>query len=386
MSRARLRSVRDLPTAGRRVFLRADLNVPLRDGRVADDARIRASLETLEYLRAGGARVVVASHLGRPGGKRRPELSLGPLAQALDLPLASDCVGPEVEERVARLAEGEALLLENLRFHPGEEENAPDFAAALARLCDVYVNDAFGTAHRAHASTAGIVGRVADSAAGLLLEREIEVLSRLRDAPTRPYVCIIGGAKISDKLAVLETLATRADALIVGGAMAYTFLLARGEPVGSSLVEPERIDAARRLLAGSAELLLPSDHVVARGADDAAGAETVTRIPDDRMGLDVGPATTAAIRKCLEGAQTVFWNGPLGRFEFPPFDAGTRALALTLAASSAYCVVGGGDSLAAVHACGVADRVDHLSTGGGAALELLEGRALPGVEVLRESP
>ena len=382
--RGRLRTVRDLRMAGRRVFLRADLNVPLRGNRVADDARIRASLQTLEHVRVAGGRVVLASHLGRPCGERLPELSLRPVADALGLPLAPDCVGPEVERQVARLGDGDALVLENLRFHPGEEKNAPEFASALARLCDVYVNDAFGSAHRAHASTTGLADLVGDAGAGLLLERELEALTRVRDEPTRPYVCVLGGAKVSDKLAVLEALAARADALIIGGAMAYTFLLARGEPVGNSLVEPERVDAARRLLDGRVEIALPSDHVVARGPDDASGAEVVQRIPDGRMGLDVGPATVAAIARRLAGAKTVFWNGPLGRFEDPPFDAGTRAVAEALAASPAYSVVGGGDSLAAIRASGVADRIDHLSTGGGASLEFLEGRALPGVEALRE--
>jgi phosphoglycerate kinase len=381
----RLRTLADLSLRGRRVFLRADLNVPLRDGRVADDTRIRATLETLEYVRKAGGRVLLASHLGRPRGKRTPALSLAPVAEALGIPLAPDCIGPEVEARAAQLRDGEALLLENLRFYPGEEANDPDFADALARLCDVYVNDAFGTAHRAHASTTGLPERVPQSGAGLLLVREIAALSRVRDRPTSPYVCILGGAKVSDKLAVLEVLAARADSLAIGGAMAYTFLLAAGEPVGRSLVEPDRLETARKLLASDAALLLPVDHVVASAPDDTAGARTVERIPADAMGLDIGPASARAIAEAVAGAATVFWNGPLGMFERPPFDAGTLAVAEALAASPAYTVVGGGDSLAAIQRSGVADQIDHLSTGGGASLEFIEGRELPGVAVLRRS-
>jgi phosphoglycerate kinase len=378
-----LRSVRDLRLAGRRVFLRADLNVPLKNGAVADDSRIRASQETLDFVRKAGGRVVLASHLGRPKAAPDPKYSLAPVAKHMGLPLAPDCVGPAVEAQVARLRDGEALLLENLRFHAGEEKNDPAFVAQLARLCDVYVNDAFGTAHRAHASTEGLAHVVADSGAGFLLAREVEALTRVRDAPEHPYVCILGGAKVSDKLAVLESLAARADSVVIGGAMAYTFLLARGEPVGKSLVEPELVETARRLLGGRTELLLPVDHVVASSPDDAAGARTVDRIPDGLMALDVGPRSRAAIEARVRGAKTVFWNGPLGFFEKPPFDAGTRAVAEMLARSSGYTVVGGGDSLAAVHAAGVSDRIRHLSTGGGASLEFLEGAALPGVEALR---
>jgi phosphoglycerate kinase len=379
---APLRLVSGLPLAGRRVFLRADLNVPLRGGEVADDTRIRASLETLNYIRKQGGRVLLASHLGRPKKGPQADLSLAPVARALGLPLASDCIGPEVESRAAALRDGEALLLENLRFHPAEEKNDPEFAKALARLCDVYVNDAFGTAHRAHASTEGIAHHVADAAAGFLLAAEVDALSRVRDTPSRPYLCIVGGAKVSDKLKVLESLSERADALAIGGAMAYTFLAARGEPIGRSLVELDRIPEAKRLLAGRARILLPVDHVVARQLDATTG-ETVQQIPDDHLGLDIGPRSVEAIRTEVARAKTVFWNGPLGRFEQPPFDRGTRGVAEALAQSQAYTVVGGGDSLAAVQAAGVADRISHLSTGGGASLEFLEGSALPGVEVLR---
>jgi phosphoglycerate kinase len=296
--------------------------------------------------------------------------------------LAPDCVGPEVEAQVQALRGGAALLLENLRYHAGEEKNEPGFVAELARLCDVYVNDAFGTAHRAHASTAGLARACASRAAGFLLEREIEALTRVRDAPERPYVCILGGAKVSDKLAVLQALGARADLLVIGGAMAYTFLLAEGLPVGRSLVEPDLVDTARELSGTAGQILLPSDHVVASSPDDAEAARVVERIPDDAMALDIGPRTRDAIRARLDSARTVFWNGPLGLFEKPPFDAGTVAIAEALAKSDAYTVVGGGDSVAAVRGAGLADRIDHISTGGGASLEFLEGRTLPGIEAL----
>jgi phosphoglycerate kinase len=379
---ARLRSVRELTLRGRRAFLRADLNVPLRNGRISDDTRIRASLPTLQHLLSEGARVIVASHLGRPKGERRPDLSLQPVAEWLGLRLSTDCVGARVEEDVENLTESEALLLENLRFHAGEEKNDPTFVQGLARLTDVYVNDAFGTAHRAHASTVGLAEQRDERAAGLLLEREVECLSRLRDAPERPYVCILGGAKVSDKLAVLEAMSERADTIVIGGAMAYTFLFARGEAIGLSLVEPEQAEAALRVLEGPAEILLPQDHVVAASPADGARAIAVERIPDNRMALDVGPRTVSQIQSRIETAATLFWNGPLGLFEQPPFERGTRAIAEAVAAASAFSVVGGGDCVAAVRAAGVADRIDHVSTGGGAALEFVEGRILPGIRVL----
>jgi phosphoglycerate kinase len=379
---SRFPSVRDLELRGRRVFLRADLNVPLREGAVADDTRIEASRETFEFVRSQGGRVVLASHLGRPKGEPKPEFSLGPVASALGIPLAPDCIGPEVEAQVSKLADGDALLLENLRFHAGEEKNDPDFVRALARLADVYVNDAFGAAHRAHASTAGLARACSARSGGFLLAREIEALERVREAPERPYVCILGGAKVSDKLAVLEALASRADLLVIGGAMAFTFLLARGEPVGQSLVEPDLVDTAAQLMQTANEILLPSDHVVAPTPEATDRARTVATIPPDAAALDVGPETVKRIRVRLADARTVFWNGPLGLFERPPFDAGTVAIAEALAEGSAYTVVGGGDSVAAVRAAGVASRIDHISTGGGASLEFLEGRMLPGIEAL----
>ncbi len=379
---APLRSVEDLDVRSRRVLLRADLNVPLKNGRVADDSRLRAAEPTLQLLRERGARVVLCSHLGRPKG-RDEKLSLRPVAEALELPLAPDCIGPEVERQVAALRDGDAILLENLRFHPEEEANDASFVGALARLADVYVNDAFGAAHRAHASTEGVARAVAQSAAGLLLLRELDALERVSSRPERPFVCIIGGAKVSDKLGVLTALAERADVIGIGGAMAYTFLLAQGERVGRSLVEKDKVAEARALLSSKTEIVLPVDHVVASSIEDSAGARTVERIPDDAVALDIGPRSDAALAARIARAATVFWNGPLGLFERPPFDRGTRAVAEALATSKAYTVVGGGDSLAAVNAAGVADRMDHLSTGGGASLEVLEGSPLPGVEALR---
>ena len=367
------------------MFLRADLNVPLRDGRIADDTRVRAALDTLNLLRERGARVVLASHLGRPKGKATDELSLRPVAERLHIALAPDCIGEEVQEQVGRLRDGDALLLENLRFHPGEEKNTASFTKQLAALCDLYVNDAFGTAHRSHASTEGLARRIGPerSAAGLLLLREVEAMTRVRDRPERPYVCVLGGAKVSDKLAVLEALASRADLVCVGGAMAYTFLMARGEPVGLSLVEPDLVETARGLLEGDTEILLPCDHVVAPAPEQGEAAQVVETIPDDAMALDIGPATVEAMAARIGEAATVFWNGPLGLFERPPFHAGSQAVARAIADSEAYSVVGGGDSLAAVQGAGVAEQISHLSTGGGASLEFLEGRALPGIEALR---
>lgn len=376
---------------GVRVFVRADLNVPLRDGRVADDTRIRASVPTLERLAEAGARVAVASHLGRPRGERRPDLSLEPVVPVLaghlgrPVAFAGDCVGPEAEKAVASLREGEVLLLENLRFHPGEEANDGEFARSLARLADAYVNDAFGTAHRAHASTVGIVGFVERVAAGLLLLREVEHLRAVLD-PRRPLLCILGGAKVSDKLGVLDSLVERADALAVGGAMAYTFLLALGRGVGSSRVEPERVGDARRILerarALGRDLLLPVDHRIARELTETARVEIAAEIPEGFVGGDIGPRTEALFAERTREAATLFWNGPMGVFELPPFAAGTRAVARAVAESPAHTVVGGGDSVAAVRQMGVADRITHLSTGGGASLEFIEGRTLPALAAL----
>ena len=380
------RGVRD-----KRVFVRVDLNVPLKNGAITDDTRVRASLPTIQRLLSAGARVVLASHLGRPKGKRKPEFSLRPVAPRLaellgaGVSFCEGCIGPEVARAVAELAPGSVILLENLRFHAAEEDNDADFAKALAELADCYVNDAFGTAHRAHASTEGITRHVDTVAAGDLLQSELEHLRVVRD-PQRPLIVILGGAKVSDKLAVLEALAPHADALLIGGAMAYTFLAARGEPVGASLVEPDRIEDARRVIAAAErsgrQLLLPSDHVVAQELAADAPHRVVGAIPDGWMAVDIGPDTAKRYADEIARARTVFWNGPMGVFEMAPFAAGTAAVARAVAGSSATSVVGGGDSLAAVNQLGVGDRITHLSTGGGASLEYVQGLELPGVAAL----
>lgn len=378
--------------AGKRVFLRADLNVPLStSGEVADDSRIRASLPTLERLLAAGARVVLASHLGRPKGERKPELSLvvvvEALATALGRPVqfAEDCIGKAAQAAAAGLVNGEVLLLENLRFHAGETKNDPDFARSLATGTDVYVNDAFGTAHRAHASTVGMLQYIPIAVAGLLLQRELDALSAALD-PERPFVCFLGGAKVSDKLGVLEALIERANTVAVGGAMAYTFLSARGESIGASLVELDRRADARRMLARASEcgceLLLPTDHVITDRIEAGAMAEIVKEIPDGMLGVDLGPESTARYAKAAAGARTILWNGPMGVFEIDAFARGTEGVARAIADSSAHSIVGGGDSLAAVNKVGVGDRITHLSTGGGASLEFIQGRKLPGVAAL----
>ena len=378
---------------GRRVFLRADLNVPLREGRVTDDTRIRASLGTLRRLADAGAKVIVASHLGRPRGERRPELSLRPvserLAELLGRPVAfaDDCVGDAAESAAAALRPGDVLLLENLRFHAAETKNDPEFSKRLAALADVYVNDAFGTAHRAHASTVGMATYVALRAAGDLMGAEIEKLRRALE-PERPFLCLLGGAKVSDKLAVLEAMAERADVIAVGGAMAYTFLAADGLPTGTSLVEPDRLDEARRVRAATEaaghRLLLPTDHRIAREIAEGAESRVAGEIPEGWMGVDIGPDTTRAYADVAREARTIFWNGPMGVFEIEAFAEGTVAVARAVADSAAFSVVGGGDSLAAVRRSGVADRIGHLSTGGGASLEFVQGRTLPGVAVLEK--
>jgi phosphoglycerate kinase len=380
---------------GRRVFVRADLNVPLDSGEIRDDSRIRASLPTLERLRDAGARTILASHLGRPKGKVNQELSLAPVARALsialgrDVAFAPDCVGPEVEAAAAGLEDGDVLLLENLRFHKAETNNDEAFARSLAALAEIYVNDAFGTAHRAHASTAGMVPFMDTVAAGLLLQKEIDALGSLLD-PSRPFVCFLGGAKVSDKMGVLEALIERADTIGVGGAMAYTFMAAAGEPVGASLIEPDRFEDARRMRARAVErgceLLLPSDHVVADRLEEDASKEVVREIPDDRMGVDIGPATAERYARAARGASTILWNGPMGVFEIDAFSRGTERVAQGVAASEGRSVVGGGDSLAAVAKVGLGDQIDHLSTGGGASLEFVQGLELPGIRALDRAP
>jgi phosphoglycerate kinase len=376
---------------GRRVLVRADLNVPLENGRITDDTRIRASLPTLERLLEAGARVAVVSHLGRPKGHVVEELSLRPVAPRLaellgrGVSFCESCVGPQAAAAVEALEDGQLVLLENLRFHPGEEKNDPDFAKALAELADVYVNDAFGTAHRAHASTAGIASYVTNVGAGDLLRSELEHLRVVRE-PERPLMVVLGGAKVSDKLAVLEALAPHADVLAIGGAMSYTFMAARGEPTGGSLMEADRIEDARGVMraaeSAGCRLLLPTDHRVARKVEAGAESRIVREIPDGWLGVDIGPETAARYAVEIAGARTFFWNGPMGVFEIPEFSEGTRRVAEAAAETDAITVVGGGDSLAAVNQLGVGDRITHLSTGGGASLEYVQGLELPGVAAL----
>jgi len=390
----RKKTVEDVEVDGKRVLVRADLNEPLdENGNLADDVRIRASIPTIKYLIERGARVVVASHLGRPSGKPVPGLRLDPVAERLSelmgrkVPKLDDCVGEEVEARVAELAPGDVVLLENTRFHPGETENDPEFAKALARLGDVFVNDAFGAVHRNHASTAG-VARYLPAVAGLLLRKELEVLEKALREPKRPLLAIIGGAKVSDKIGILESLLDKVDTMIIGGGMANTFFLARGLNVGKSLVEPNKAEMARNLMkkyeSNGVKLLLPTDVVVAERFSAAARNKVVPveKIPDGWTVMDIGPQSRRDFREVINRAQTILWNGPMGVFEMEPFAEGTMTMAQYLAESGASVVVGGGESAAAVRRAGYAHRMMHISTGGGASLRFLEGKELPGVSCL----
>jgi phosphoglycerate kinase len=390
-------SVDQLELAGKRVFLRVDLNVPLEGGRVAEDTRIRAVVPTIDHCLKAGASIILASHLGRPKGTADPRYSLAPVATRLEeilgrqVPLLPDCVGPEVEAAAAALKPGDTVLLENLRFHPEEEANDPEFARRLAGLADVYVNDAFAAAHRAHASTEGIAHYLHPAAAGLLMARELEALGRIFDRPERPVAAVLGGAKVSDKLALVEHLLERVETLLIGGGMAFTFLAALGYGVGRSLLEADRLEEARGILARArsmgVRMRLPVDVVAATGPDGANGVRTVgvREIPDDLMGLDIGPLTVAQFGAALQGAKTVVWNGPMGVFEKPAFAAGTLGVARAVAGCSGFSVIGGGDTIAAVRQAGVIDRIGYVSTAGGAFLEFLEGRTLPGVAALDEA-
>ncbi len=384
-------SVKDLDLSGKRVFIRVDFNVPLAGGgkEITSDKRIRASLPTIQYALEHGAAVILASHLGRPKGKPNPEMSMEPVAKRLEellgrpVKLAPDCVGPSVEAMLPK--PGEVLLLENLRYHAEEEANDPGFSQKLAGLCDVYVNDAFGSAHRAHASTVGMIRFVKQAAAGLLMDQELKYLTMVTKDPPRPSVAILGGAKVSDKIEVIENLAKVVDKVLIGGAMAYTFLKSQGEPVGKSLVEDDKLDLAKKLLAEfGSKIVLPVDHVVAAELKEGAAHETAAKIPDGTMGLDIGEKTVAEYSEIIRGAKTIVWNGPMGVFEKPPFDRGTVALAKAVADSGAISVVGGGDSEKAIKSAGVAAKISHVSTGGGASLEFLSGIELPGVAALSE--
>jgi phosphoglycerate kinase len=395
------RSIRDLDLAGKRVFVRVDFNVPIKDGRIKDDTRIRASLPTITYALDHGATVILASHLGRPKGGPSPEFSLRPVADALaklvarPVTFAEDCIGEPAARAIGRAQTlgNRLVLLENVRFHPQEEQNDVAFARQLAENADLYVNDAFGSSHRAHASTEAIAHLVPRAAAGLLMEDELTYLGHALEAPERPFVAILGGAKVSDKIEIIENFLNLVDALLIGGAMAYTFLKARGIPVGKSLVEDDKLDAAREIERRARErglrFELPIDHVVAASLDAGVATETL-EIGDaaigDRMGLDVGPKTAARFSGILATAKTVVWNGPMGVFEVSPFDAGTRRIANAVAAVKGTTIVGGGDSVAALAKAGVSDRITHISTGGGASLEFLGGRVLPGVAALTDAP
>ncbi|MGE4056405.1 MAG: phosphoglycerate kinase [Vicinamibacterales bacterium] len=392
-------SIRDLQLEGKRVFMRVDFNVPLKNGVIGDDTRIRAAVPTIQHAVGRGATVILASHLGRPKGKPAPEYSLKPVAAKLGellgrrVDFAADCVGPDAENSVRETHAAKGIvLLENLRYHAEEENNDPTFAKALAGLADVYVDDAFGAAHRAHASVQAITRFLQPAAAGLLMEKELEYLGKALSSPERPFVAILGGAKVSDKLEVIENLLSRVDRLMIGGAMAYTFFKAKGLPIGKSLVEDDKLEAARAIEADAVRrgiaLEFPSDHVVTPKLEAGAPHE-VLEVGDaaigDRLGVDIGPDTAARYRSHIASAKTVLWNGPMGVFEIAPFDAGTTAVAKAVAEVQGTTIIGGGDSISAVKKAGVSDRISHISTGGGASLEFLGGRTLPGVAALTDA-
>jgi len=390
-------SIEQLDLRDRRVFVRADLNAPLEGGAVSDETRLTAVLPTIRRALASGAAVVLASHLGRPKGKPDPKYSLAPIAERMaallgqPVPLAPDCVGAETVALAKGLASGQVLLLENLRFHPEEEANDDGFARELAALADCYVNDAFAAAHRAHASIEAITHHLQPAAAGLLMQSELDALGRILEAPKRPLVAILGGAKVSDKVTLVEHLLERVNALLIGGGMAFTFLHALGHGVGRSLLEADRVETARRVMDTArrrgVQLVLPVDAVVANGLDATVGrAVGIRDIPADQMGLDIGPRTVERFEAAVKGAGTVVWNGPMGVFERAPFAAGTLGVARAVASGSAFSVIGGGDTVAAVNQAGVAGSIGYISTAGGAFLEFLEGRRLPGVEALTEAP
>ena len=387
-----IRFIEDLAIGSKHTFIRVDFNVPLSGGTITDDTRVRAALPTIRHAVARGARVILASHLGRPKGKAVEDLRLEPvgarLAELLELDIiaADDCVGDGVKKLVSDLRDGQVLLLENLRFHREETQNDPAFAERLANLADVYINDAFGTSHRSHASTTGMVGHFAEKGVGYLIRKELKFLGDALGRPARPFVAILGGAKVKDKIGVIKNLLTKADTVLIGGAMAYTFLKARGEQVGNSLVDGDNLRVASGILKAADErkvdLVLPSDHVVADDMESGDTAVVSGEIPAGKMGLDIGPQTVADFADRLKSARTVFWNGPMGVFEREQFAAGTLGVAEVLAESNAVSIVGGGDSAAAIRQSGLADKISHISTGGGASLEFVEGKTLPGIAAL----
>ncbi len=386
------KTVRDIEVAGKRVLVRVDFNVPIQEGQITDDRRIRESLPTIQYLLERGATVILMSHLGRPKGSRNPKYSLRPVAERLSTLLGKpvqfleDCVGEAVEQAVRSLSPGSVVLLENVRFHPEEEANDPAFAQALARLGEVYVNDAFGSAHRAHASTEG-VAHYLPAVAGFLMEKELRYLGQALANPERPFVAILGGAKVRDKIAVIENLLPKVDRLLIGGGMAFTFLKAKGLEIGRSLLDESSLEFAQRVLRESGDkLMLPVDGVIAPALEAGVPTQVVSveAIPADMMGLDIGPETARRFGEVVQGAKTVVWNGPLGAFEVAPFAEGTRAVLDALARSGAVSILGGGDTAAAAEQLGYADKMTHISTGGGASLEFLEGRTLPGVAILMD--
>ncbi|MBR5070509.1 MAG: phosphoglycerate kinase [Oscillospiraceae bacterium] len=396
------KTVEDLDVAGKRVLVRCDFNVPLKEGVITDDTRIVAALPTIKYLLSKGARVILCSHLGRPKGEPKPEFTLAPVAARLtellgqEVKFAADdeVVGPNARAAVAAMKDGEAILLENTRFRPEEEKNKENFSEELGSLCDLFVNDAFGTAHRAHCSTVGVTNYVSESANGYLMAKEVEFLGNAVENPVRPFVCILGGAKVADKLAVIENLLTKADTLIIGGGMAYTFLKAQGYEVGTSLLDESKVDFCKEMLEraekNGVKLLLPVDTVVTKEFPDPIDAPVETEVylstelPADKMGMDIGPKTREVYAEAIKNAKTVVWNGPMGVFENPQLAEGTKAVARAIAETDCISVIGGGDSATAVNSLGFADKITHISTGGGASLEFLEGKGLPGIDAMTD--
>ncbi|MBR5979656.1 MAG: phosphoglycerate kinase [Oscillospiraceae bacterium] len=396
------KTVEDLDVAGKRVLVRCDFNVPLKEGVITDDTRIVAALPTIKYLLSKGARVILCSHLGRPKGEPKPEFTLAPVAARLtellgqEVKFAADdeVVGPNAKAAVTEMKDGEAILLENTRFRPEEEKNKENFSEELGSLCDLFVNDAFGTAHRAHCSTVGVTNYVSESANGYLMAKEVEFLGNAVENPVRPFVCILGGAKVADKLAVIENLLTTADTLIIGGGMAYTFLKAQGYEVGTSLLDESKVDFCKEMLEraekNGVKLLLPVDTVVTKEFPDPIDAPVETEVylstelPADKMGMDIGPKTREVYAEAIKNAKTVVWNGPMGVFENPQLAEGTKAVARAIAETDCISVIGGGDSATAVNSLGFADKITHISTGGGASLEFLEGKGLPGIDAMTD--